>query len=1255
MRKPRKARTRSEKDRSDSLIAAELLERRYAFTATPLFDQFTSVAMEAVARGELTSERWIVHKLGSHEFSSERSCQSLTDFGGNAGWHADPIGTSFFRVETLGIDSSNVVDWARNNHEHFLIEPDLPIQVQKTPNDPSLWRLYGLNNYGQSGGTTDADLDAPEAWEITTGSRDVVIGVIDSGVDINHPDLAENIWVNPGETPNNGIDDDGNGFIDDVNGWDFYDNDNTPHDGNGHGTHVAGTIGAVGNNNAGITGVNWEVSLLPLRFLGDDGSGWTSDAVAAVNYATMLKRDFGINVVATNNSWGGGGYSQTLDRAIESANNEGIMFVAAAGNQGSNNDTNPSYPTNYGSPNVISVAALNRNDNLANFSNYGEATVDVGAPGVSIYSTLPGNSYGSFSGTSMAAPHVAGVVGLLNAAKPGISVTEVTNAIIGTVDAIQSLIGKTVSGGRVNAATALTSILGQFPTIDPLNNFIVISRQTKNIAISASDIDGDVSLEFSLSDFSSETIPATVNLTGSTLAITAINGRSGLFTIQVTASDTDSNTATESLQVEVLDETEPNGSVSLGKDVTEKLYANEFSIHDPTGKQISTSHYAGWQTLAVEAIDGVNTVLWEYTPTGRLHYWHTDASWNWQLSSGEHYDGSTEYYDAEINFEIDINNDGVIGAPEYSPIEPNGSVSLGKDVTEKLYANEFSIHDPTGKQISTSHYAGWQTLAVEAIDGVNTVLWEYTPTGRLHYWHTDASWNWQLSSGEHYDGSTEYYDAEINFEIDINNDGVIGAPEYSPIEPNGSVSLGKDVTEKLYANEFSIHDPTGKQISTSHYAGWQTLAVEAIDGVNTVLWEYTPTGRLHYWHTDASWNWQLSSGEHYDGSTEYYDAEINFEIDINNDGVIGAPEYSPIEPNGSVSLGKDVTEKLYANEFSIHDPTGKQISTSHYAGWQTLAVEAIDGVNTVLWEYTPTGRLHYWHTDASWNWQLSSGEHYDGSTEYYDAEINFEIDINNDGVIGNPITTDLQDFPLELLPGTSVVNLPVGYETSGLAWHQGLEKIFSVSDEGVVSMMNQDGTELVHWNVGGDFEAITVADHTSNFVYIGLENPDSIIEFDVSSGGITRTFDLTNWMTGPSNLGLEALTFVPDTSHPEGGLFYAGLQSTGEIFQFDLSIKTSQILSSVTFIDTLAIDGNHTDIADLSYDPSSNRILALYDSLDRIKVIEKDGELRTQWVAPGTEQEAILYVGGELFIGEDFGGSSRGTITQFSPFTSIVA
>ena len=172
-------------------------------------------------------------------------------------------------------------------------------------------------------------------------------------------------------------------------------------------------------------------------------------------------------------------------------------------------------------------------------------------------------------------------------------------------------------------------------------------------------------------------------------------------------------------------------------------------------------------------------------------------------------------------------------------------------------------------------------------------------------------------------------------------------------------------------------------------------------------------------------------------------------------------------------------------------------------------------------EATASGNLVHWSTDSAWNWTSNFGDCYVGSDGYYLAETHFGLDINNDGTVGEPVTTDLQDFPSELLPGTSVVDLPVGYETSGLTWHQGWEKLFIVSDEGILSMMNQDGTELVHWNLGGDFEAVTVADHESNFIYIGVENPDSVIEFDVSSGQITRTFSLTNWMTGPSNLGLE--------------------------------------------------------------------------------------------------------------------------------------
>ena len=696
MRKPCKVRNRTRRRSSDFLVAAELLERRYAFTATPFSDEFVSAAMEAVARGEITSDRWIVHEQNTFRSSNNQSCQNLNRFGGNIGWRADPIGNSFFRLHTPGIRTSDVVSWARNNQDNFLFEPDLPVQVETSSNDPSLWRLYGLNNYGQAGGTSDADIDATEAWEITTGSHDVVIGVIDSGVDITHPDLAANIWVNPGETPNNGIDDDGNGFIDDVNGWDFYDDDNSPNDGNGHGTHVAGTIGAVGNNNLGITGVNWQVSLLPLRFIGNDGSGWTSDAVAAVNYTTMLKRDFGINVAATNNSWGGGGYSRTLDRAIQAANDEGIMFIAAAGNQGTNNDTNLSYPTNYTSPNVISVAALNRNDNLASFSNYGATTVNVGAPGVSIYSTLPGNSYGSFSGTSMAAPHVAGIVGLLNAAKPGISVTEVTNAIFDSVDPLQSLNGKTLTGGRVNAASALTSLLGQPPSIDPIDNLVISSDKILNISVTASDIDGDVTLSLVVSEFTSEEPPATITLDGSALTITPIKGRYGAITVSLIATDEQSNTATTSFNVDTLQAVESEGAVTLNKNSFGKFYADDMPIYNSAGSHIGEDTgfiQAGWNIGGVETVNSTNRML--VYRDGDAHYWELNSTWQYQSHSDFYADGTAQYFDVETQFQVDINNDGTVGAPALvlEAIESEGAVTLNKNSFGKFYADDMPIYN----------------------------------------------------------------------------------------------------------------------------------------------------------------------------------------------------------------------------------------------------------------------------------------------------------------------------------------------------------------------------------------------------------------------------------------------------------------------------------------------------------------------------------------------------------------------------------
>ena len=334
----------------------------------------------------------------------------------------------------------------------------LGASAESMPNDPSFGSLYGLHNVGQSGGTVDADIDATEAWQISTGSQDVVVGVIDTGIDYTHPDLVDNIWVNPGEIPGNGVDDDGNGFVDDVHGYDFVNNDGDPFDDEGHGTHVAGTIGATGNNGVGVVGVSWDVSLMGLKFLDANGSGSTADAVRAVNYATMMRNQYGHNIRVTNNSWGGGGSSTALRDAIEAGAAADILFVAAAGNSGTDNDASPHYPASYASAAVLAVAATDRNDALASFSCFGATSVDLAAPGVSILSTVPGGGYASYNGTSMATPHVAGAAVLALSVGPTLSVAELRAVILGTVDAKPGLAGRMVTGGRLNVAQMLESL-----------------------------------------------------------------------------------------------------------------------------------------------------------------------------------------------------------------------------------------------------------------------------------------------------------------------------------------------------------------------------------------------------------------------------------------------------------------------------------------------------------------------------------------------------------------------------------------------------------------------------------------------------------------------------------------------------------------------------------------------------------------------------------------------------------------------------
>ncbi|MEM8837623.1 MAG: S8 family peptidase [Pseudomonadota bacterium] len=320
------------------------------------------------------------------------------------------------------------------------VEPVYRVYALGNPNDPSYPPQWGFPK-----------IKAPSAWDKLTDSGKLVIAVIDTGVDYRHPDLFANMWTNPGETPNNGVDDDGNGIIDDVHGANFVPSTPTgdPMDDNQHGTHVAGTIGAVTDNNLGVAGVNWTTKIMGVKFLSANGSGSTAGAIRSIDYAIRMKADI------MNNSWGGGGFSQGLKDAIEAADNAGILFVAAAGNAGTNNDTNPHYPSSYDVPNVLAVMATDQNDNRASFSQFGAASVDMGAPGVDILSTTPNSSYASFNGTSMATPHVAGAAALVWAGNPSLSHLDLKKRLMATADVIPALAGTSQTGARLNLAAAL--------------------------------------------------------------------------------------------------------------------------------------------------------------------------------------------------------------------------------------------------------------------------------------------------------------------------------------------------------------------------------------------------------------------------------------------------------------------------------------------------------------------------------------------------------------------------------------------------------------------------------------------------------------------------------------------------------------------------------------------------------------------------------------------------------------------------------
>lgn len=391
--------------------------------------------------------------------SGASSAVALTSAMGGAGVELVTVGP--------GVAVSDAMAALRRDPSVAYVEPNWVLRSTASSNDPqylsgALWGTYGdasspVNAYGSQ---------AAEAWGAGfTGSSTVYVGIIDEGIMTTHQDLAPNIWTNPFD-PMDGIDNDGNGYVDDTSGWDFFNNDRTVYDGtvDDHGTHVAGIVGAVGGNALGVAGVNWNVRMISAKFLGPLG-GTTAGAIQAIDYITDLKLRHGLNIVATNNSWSGGGYSQALFDAITRAAKADILFVASAGNGGAdgvgdNNDALYTYPANFdttasaGYDAVISVAAIASNGNRAGFSNFGAKSVDLGAPGVGIMSTVPGagnkSAYKNLSGTSMATPFVTGAAALYKSIYPNVTATQIKQAILATAAPTKALAGKSVTGGRLD-------------------------------------------------------------------------------------------------------------------------------------------------------------------------------------------------------------------------------------------------------------------------------------------------------------------------------------------------------------------------------------------------------------------------------------------------------------------------------------------------------------------------------------------------------------------------------------------------------------------------------------------------------------------------------------------------------------------------------------------------------------------------------------------------------------------------------------
>ena len=804
-------------------------------------------------------------KISKADKVESKASKSLKKFGIDRMYLVDLSKKSDLDKTMKDINKDSRIEYAGLNYIYH---------TTLTPNDPSLDQLWGLHNTGQSGGTDDADIDALEAWDIQTGSSDVVIAVIDTGVDYNHPDLAGNIWTNLDETPNDGIDNDENGFIDDVYGWDFANGDNDPSDDYGHGTHCAGTIGAVGDNEEGVVGVNWNVRIMPIKFMGLSG-GTTADAILSVNYAVNNGADI------MSNSWGGGGYSTALEEAISAANDMGILFIAAAGNEGSNNDSYPHYPSSYDVPNVVAVAATDHNDSKASFSCYGVTSVDLGAPGVNIYSTVPTGScklcdpsgYKYLNGTSMATPHVAGAAGIIKAQYPGLSALGIKSMILDGVDPIPSMEGITVTGGRLNVYNSLNYVSDDI---------------TPPSAVSG--------LAFSEATYNS--VSLTWTATGDDGDIGIASKYDVRYSISEIITEEDWNNATQTVgepEPQVLGSVENFTVKNLGFNTT---YYFAVKVVDDVG------NYSGFSNVILGT-----TVLDDVPPSAVSDLAFSEATYNsvsltWTATGDDGSTGIASTYDVRystsvIMTEADWNEaTQAQGEPEPQALGSEENLTVEDLEFNTTYYFALKVVDKVG------NYSGLSDVISGDTKEVTVVFYDDMESGKNGWTHGGVRDNWQLGlptsgPGYPYSGSNVWA-TNLDDNYELNN---MNAELLSPSMDLTEIESTRLMFQHYYYTE-NYFDGGIVEISTNGGASWTQITPDGGYPEDS-LYSGNPLGSVPAYSgsSGAGWNQAVFDISSYDG---YSNVNIRFRFGTD----YSVSDYPGWYIDDVVILGEDIGENL---------------------------------------------------------------------------------------------------------------------------------------------------------------------------------------------------------------------------------------------------------------------------------------------------------------------------------------------------------